>query len=154
VHSTHGWPAIREGYARLFAGTAIVRVAFHDFTVQSGDDWTLFVGREKGNCTIPNTTLTLRIRTTRWFARRGGEWRQVCHAARSRSCEARRLSACDLRNAQPVGVTLARRGRTLVARRGRRGLGPVLPGGGTPARPPGALLRLLNTPLFTLQPRG
>src|SRR5437879_6845182 len=27
-----GWPAIREGYSKLFSGRATVHVAFHDFT--------------------------------------------------------------------------------------------------------------------------
>ena len=42
-----GWPAIREGYAKLFSGPATVRVAFHDFTAQGNNDYHLFVGREK-----------------------------------------------------------------------------------------------------------
>jgi hypothetical protein len=36
-----GWPAIRDGYARLFNGSATVQVAFHDFTSQGGSDWHL-----------------------------------------------------------------------------------------------------------------
>jgi hypothetical protein len=38
-----GWPAIREGYAKLFSGSAIVRVAFYDFVTQGNNDFHLFV---------------------------------------------------------------------------------------------------------------
>ena len=74
-----GWPAIREGYSKLFDGPATVRVAFHDFTSQGGSDWHLFVGREKGTCTTPTTRLELRFRTTRWFIKTSGGWRQLHH---------------------------------------------------------------------------
>ncbi len=56
-----GWPAIREGYAKLFDGPATVQVAFHAFTSQGGGDWHLFVGREKGLCKTPTVNLDLRI---------------------------------------------------------------------------------------------
>ena len=74
-----GWPAIREGYAKLFNGPARVDVAFHDFTSQGGDDWHLFVGRERGTCRTPDADIELRIRTTRWFTKVGGIWRQLHH---------------------------------------------------------------------------
>lgn len=74
-----GWPAIREGYSRLFGGPAAVSVTFHDFTCQGGSDWQLFVGREKGICRTPQVTLDLRIRTTRWFVKSDGRWRQLHH---------------------------------------------------------------------------
>ena len=45
-----GWQSISEGYLKLFGGPAVVQVTFHDFTSQGGDDWHLFVGREKGTC--------------------------------------------------------------------------------------------------------
>lgn len=74
-----GWPSIRDGYARLFGGNAKVQVAFHDFTSQGGDDWHLFVGREKGSCIAADRTIELRIRTTRWFTRIDGLWRRLHH---------------------------------------------------------------------------
>src|SRR5436190_23994081 len=41
-----GWPAIKEGYAKLFNGPATVRVAFHDFSAQGKQlRITLFDGR-------------------------------------------------------------------------------------------------------------
>jgi len=74
-----GWQSISEGYLRLFKGPAIVQVTFHDFTSQGGDDWHLFVGREKGTCVTPDERMEVRFRTTRWFTRRGGAWRQLHH---------------------------------------------------------------------------
>lgn len=74
-----GWEAISEGYMKLFGGSAIVQVTLHDFTSQGGDDWHLFVGREIGTCTTPDKKMDVRFRTTRWFTRRGGPWRQLHH---------------------------------------------------------------------------
>lgn len=74
-----GWQSISEGYSKLFGGPAIVQVTFHDSTSQGGDDWHLFVGRERGTCTTPDTKIDVRFRTTRWFTRRGDMWRQLHH---------------------------------------------------------------------------
>ena len=74
-----GWPSIREGYAKLFGGKAKIQVAFYDFTSQGGDDWHLFVGREKGSCVAAGRSIELRIRTTRWFIKIDGVWRQLHH---------------------------------------------------------------------------
>ncbi|MFB6418970.1 YybH family protein [Bradyrhizobium tunisiense] len=74
-----GWQSISEGYLKLFKGPAIVQVTFHDFTSQGGDDWHLFVGREKGTCATPDERMEVRFRTTRWFTRRSGAWRQLHH---------------------------------------------------------------------------
>lgn len=74
-----GWPSIREGYEKLFHGPAEVKVAFHDFTSEGGADWHLFVGREKGTCAVATGTIDLRIRTTRWFVKSAGAWRQLHH---------------------------------------------------------------------------
>lgn len=74
-----GWQSISEGYLKLFKGPAIVQVTLHDFTCQGGDDWHLFVGREVGTCTTPHQKMDVRFRTTRWFTRRDGKWRQLHH---------------------------------------------------------------------------
>jgi len=74
-----GWRSISEGYSKLFDGPAIVQVTFHDFTSQGGDDWHLFVGQERGTCITPDVKMAIRFRTTRWFTRRGGIWRQLHH---------------------------------------------------------------------------
>lgn len=74
-----GWTQIAEGYAKLFDGRAKVDVTFHDFTSQGGDGWHLFVGRERGACRTPAETLAVAFRTTRWFVRDDGAWRQLHH---------------------------------------------------------------------------
>lgn len=74
-----GWEEIRAGYQRLFDGPARVEVEFFDYTHQEGADWALFVGRERGNCSSGESRLCLAIRTTRWFVRVDGAWRQLHH---------------------------------------------------------------------------
>lgn len=74
-----GWPSIREGYSKLFGGPATVNVTFYEFTGQGGSDWHLFVGREKGTCKTTAAAIELRIRTTRWFTKIDGVWRQLHH---------------------------------------------------------------------------
>lgn len=74
-----GWASIREGYEKLFHGPAEVKVTFHDVTSEGGADWHLFVGREKGICTVAGSTIDLRIRTTRWFVKSESLWRQLHH---------------------------------------------------------------------------
>ncbi|PZM14910.1 YybH family protein [Rhizobium tubonense] len=74
-----GWDQIAAGYSKLFQGRAKVHVTFHDFTSQGADDWHLFVGRERGSCGTAKETLDVAFRTTRWFIRRDGGWRQLHH---------------------------------------------------------------------------
>lgn len=74
-----GWGQISEGYKKLFEARAKVQVTFHDFTSQGGDEWHLFVGRERGFCRTPDEKLELAFRTTRWFIRKDGAWRQLHH---------------------------------------------------------------------------
>ncbi|MGD9979516.1 MAG: nuclear transport factor 2 family protein [Hyphomonadaceae bacterium] len=74
-----GWDEIRAGYDKLFNGPARIEVEFHDYTQQRGEDWCLFVGRERGSCVVGGETLALAIRTTRWFVRRDGRWLQLHH---------------------------------------------------------------------------
>lgn len=74
-----GWRAIAEGYSRIFEGRTKVQVTFHDFSSQGGDDWHLFVGRERGVCQTPERSMALAIRTTRWFVRKDGAWLQLHH---------------------------------------------------------------------------
>lgn len=74
-----GWSSIREGYERLFSGSARVHVEFFDFTSDGDDTHHLFVGRERGTCAAPGGIVELRIRTSRLFVRVGGLWRQLHH---------------------------------------------------------------------------
>jgi hypothetical protein len=74
-----GWDQIVDGYSKLFKGQAKVHVTCHNFTSQGADDWHLFVGRERGVCRTAKETLDVAFRTTRWFVRRDGGWRQLHH---------------------------------------------------------------------------
>lgn len=74
-----GWGEIAEGYSKLFKGEVKVHVTFHDFTSQGGDGWHLFVGRERGTCRTASQALDVAFRTTRWFVRKEGAWRQLHH---------------------------------------------------------------------------
>ncbi|MBY5485333.1 hypothetical protein E0H36_17825 [Rhizobium leguminosarum bv. viciae] len=74
-----GWDQIADGYSTLFKGKTKVQVTFHDFTSQGGDEWHLFVGRERGVCQTATETLDVAFRTSRWFVRKDGGWRQLHH---------------------------------------------------------------------------
>ncbi|WP_028754872.1 YybH family protein [Rhizobium leucaenae] len=74
-----GWSSIAEGYSKIFEDRVKVQVTFHDFTSQSGGDWHLFVGRERGTCKSLSESLPVVFRTTRWFVRKDGSWRQLHH---------------------------------------------------------------------------
>ena len=75
-----GWPAIREGYDKLFGGTARVYVEFHDYTLHGGgDQFFLAVGRERGYNENVGIRLDLQIRTSRLFVKAQGTWRQMHH---------------------------------------------------------------------------
>lgn len=70
---------ILAGYQRLFGGPARVQVELHDFTTHRDGEHCLFVGRERGGCAVGAESFELRIRTSRWFVRRGAGWRQLHH---------------------------------------------------------------------------
>ncbi|SFS07176.1 Ketosteroid isomerase homolog [Dyella sp. OK004] len=74
-----GWPAIRAVYERILSGTAHVQVVFHDYTLHQADDYFLVVGRERGMLEHGNARLELAIRTTRFYGRVDGAWRQFHH---------------------------------------------------------------------------
>ena len=75
-----GWPEIRDGHVKLFAGNANVYVEFYDYTIQRGEEWALAVGGERGRCvTLAGKEIALFIRTSRLFVFREGRWRQFHH---------------------------------------------------------------------------
>jgi hypothetical protein len=74
-----GWNEIGEVYRRVFSGAAIVVVEFFDYTLHETSDVFLAVGRERGTVKSPDTTIELKIRTSRWFKRVDGRWRQLHH---------------------------------------------------------------------------
>ena len=65
-----GWKSISEGYMKLFGGPGIVQVTFHDFSSQGGDDWHLFVGREKAR--VSPSRQRWRFDSVRHVGSRGG----------------------------------------------------------------------------------
>lgn len=76
---TRGWPAIKAVYERLFTGPAEVYVEYHDYTLHQAGEMFYAVGRERGIFRLGPEVVTLAIRTTRIFEKRGGQWQQVHH---------------------------------------------------------------------------
>ena len=74
-----GWTQISPVYQRIFSSPATVSVEFFDYTIHEIGDAFLAVGRERGILATDATTIDLRIRTSRWFRRVGGRWRQLHH---------------------------------------------------------------------------
>jgi ketosteroid isomerase-like protein len=74
-----GWDDIRTVYERIFTGKARVAIEFYDYTIHQFTDAFLAVGRERGTTRIGETSLDLQIRTSRFFRRADGRWRQVHH---------------------------------------------------------------------------
>jgi ketosteroid isomerase-like protein len=74
-----GWDEIAPVYQRIFASAATVTVEFFDYTLHETADGFLVVGRERGTLKSPKATIDLKIRTSRWFKRVDGRWRQLHH---------------------------------------------------------------------------
>jgi ketosteroid isomerase-like protein len=74
-----GWHEISQVYQRVFSGAATVTVEFFDYTLHETSDTFLAVGRERGTLASRDATLELKIRTSRWFKRVNGRWRQLHH---------------------------------------------------------------------------
>jgi len=74
-----GWPEIRELYARIFASPASVQVEFYDYSIYDCEAGFLAIGRERGISRMPKGTVELQSRTSRFFVRADGRWRQFHH---------------------------------------------------------------------------
>ncbi len=74
-----GWEEIEPLYARLFGGEAKVRVVFFDYTLHLGEDMFCAAGRERGHAECGDARIELAIRTSRFYRRLDGRWRQVHH---------------------------------------------------------------------------
>ena len=74
-----GWDEIATVYRRIFGGSARVQVEFFDYTLHVHGESFLAVGRERGTLDANGERLDLKIRTSRWFVRSGGRWRQLHH---------------------------------------------------------------------------
>jgi len=74
-----GWDEIATVYRRIFGGSGSVQVEFFDYTLHVQGESFLAVGRERGTLDANGERLDLKIRTSRWFVRSGGRWRQLHH---------------------------------------------------------------------------
>ncbi|WP_220473406.1 YybH family protein [Flagellimonas lutimaris] len=74
-----GWNNINELYSRIFEGQAQVYVEYYDYTIHETNDMFYAVGRERGNFSIGENSIDLKIRTSRIFKKIEGQWRQVHH---------------------------------------------------------------------------
>jgi ketosteroid isomerase-like protein len=71
---------IGDLYRKVFGSGRGVRVSFIDVVEYIGPDHALFVGREAGSYkSVDGTEVPLHIRTSRYFQRDGGVWRQYHH---------------------------------------------------------------------------
>jgi hypothetical protein len=74
-----GWDEIATVYRRIFSGSGRVQVEFFDYTLHVQSESFLAVGRERGTLDAAGQHLDLKIRTSRWFVRADGRWRQLHH---------------------------------------------------------------------------
>jgi hypothetical protein len=74
-----GWDEISNVYERIFNANARVYVEFFDYTIIEIDGGFVAVGRERGNITTANSSLDLKIRTSRVYKRIDGVYKQVHH---------------------------------------------------------------------------
>lgn len=75
----NGWMSISRIYRKLFRGTDIVTLELHDYSFHEVGETFLVVGRERG-CYMNNAiVLDLTIRSSRWFRKAYGRWRQYHH---------------------------------------------------------------------------
>ena len=74
-----GWKEIKAVYEKIFGGEAEVYVEFYDYTVHESGDMFFATGRERGVFRRGETSVDLRIRTSRIFRLVDGRWRQVHH---------------------------------------------------------------------------
>jgi len=74
-----GWKEIKKVYEKIFNGPAEVYVEFYDYTVHESGDMFFAAGRERGLFRCGETSVDLKIRTSRIFRLVDGRWRQVHH---------------------------------------------------------------------------
>jgi len=74
-----GWEEVKGVYERIFSSPATVKVEFFEYRIHADESSFLAVGRERGTLTSDGVRIDLRIRTSRWFRRVDGRWRQLHH---------------------------------------------------------------------------
>ena len=70
---------IYQLYANIFQSAAKVWVEFHDIVEYFDGNIAVFAGKEKGEFHVGNQTISLNIRTTRFFAYTDHQWYQIHH---------------------------------------------------------------------------
>lgn len=73
-----GWAEIRPLYRQIFGGRAQVYVEYYDFSIVETAEMFCAVGRERGWFRTDEGEIALAIRTSRFFRKENGIWRQ-CH---------------------------------------------------------------------------
>ena len=74
-----GWAEIEAVYKRIFEGPAEVYVEYFDYTLHEMADVFYAVGRERGYFRLGGEEISLAIRTSRFFQKFEGCWKQVHH---------------------------------------------------------------------------
>lgn len=74
-----GWDELKTVYERIFSAPAKVEVEFFEYRLHVDETAFLAVGRERGTLASDGVRIDLRIRTSRWFRRVDGRWRQLHH---------------------------------------------------------------------------
>ena len=74
-----GWREIRTVYENIFNGPAEVYVEYYDYAILEGDGFFQAVGRERGTFTLGETSVDLKIRTSRTYVLHEGRYRQLHH---------------------------------------------------------------------------
>lgn len=74
-----GWEEVQHVYETIFLGETEVFVEFYDIHIRTGNDFFIAVGRERGFARRNGKTLELAIRTSRFFVRDDGAWKQYHH---------------------------------------------------------------------------
>jgi hypothetical protein len=74
-----GWKDIENVYDKIFNGKAKVYVEFYEFTLHSTDNMFFVTGRERGFFEMGEIKIDLKIRTSRVFIKKNGDWKQIQH---------------------------------------------------------------------------
>ena len=73
----HGWKSISRIYDHVFRLKAKLKIELQDFAIHEADESFLCVGKELIRFRRDNATFELSVRSSRWFTRKYGRWRQL-----------------------------------------------------------------------------
>ncbi|MGB6318878.1 MAG: nuclear transport factor 2 family protein [Litorimonas sp.] len=74
-----GWAEISSLYSRIFDGPASVYVEYYDYSIFEGKGFFQAIGRERGTFTLGETSVDLKIRTSRIYVEADGNYKQLHH---------------------------------------------------------------------------